>query len=232
MSGKELRLLLSKGFLSLIRAVMKAAKKLKKLISSMAKHEAAADFVEAFEDQEAFRLMLRSDIEKASEFLSGRWDAIRVTAKGVRVLVDGLLATKLGSPSKPNGGVSTDGSSAEDVMVVVEKVEPLEGADVMDALINVRDEAVEARQFALVNREAVRKILKKLYKKTSSVANPQMLERLMDDTLLDELLDKLAEEALHRLVDYVDFVRTRHHRRPQLLRRPRSEEGCVEAGGG
>lgn len=150
-------------------------KPLKKIIGKISSHEVSGEMVLAFEKQEEFLTMLKEDVTRASTFYLKEADPIIKAMQAAREAVADLLHQKSSSRANEESAINVD-------------TEVLEGVEVMDALADAHAGAEALRQFGLVNREAVRKILKKYHKKTSAGTEEVHadLEGLLKDTPLDE----------------------------------------------
>ena len=153
-------------------------KKLKKVISAVSKDEVAGEMVQAFVKKEQFVVKLTDSVDAA---------ATHYTESAARALKLAELAceattTLLGAATKPT---PADALSTH-----------IEGADVLDSLISARFELEDLREFALVNREGVRKILKKWHKKVSTCSE-EMSEQV--DSVLTGTPLATSDETAHKV---------------------------------
>lgn len=183
---------------------------LKKLIKAVSSHEVKGEMVLAFENQERFITSLQHSIQSASDFYQQEADRVLVSAADVRKQLDGLKTTS--STSSPDADAETghaadvrSPSMGQPLPGPGSASQTLEGIDVMDALVLVRKELQELRMFRIVNREAVRKILKKYHKKTRAGTEEVhgTLEGMLDGTPLDEshATAQLVSKALALISD-------------------------------
>ena len=153
-------------------------KPLKKIIGKISSHEVSGEMVLAFEKQEEFLTMLKEDVTRSSAFYLKEADPIVKAMQAACEAVADLLHQK--------SSLRTETTANEESAINVD-AEVLEGVEVMDALADAHASAEALRQFGIVNREAVRKILKKYHKKTSAGTEVHAdLEGLLKDTPLDE----------------------------------------------
>lgn len=153
-------------------------KPLKKVISKLSDAEVSGEMVQAFEKQEQFLTMIKEDVAKVSAFYANE---IAPITKAIHVALEEVQTLLLQK--------SKSASKADDMETAINvDTETLEGVEVMDALAAAYSAAEDLRQYWYVNREAVRKILKKYHKKTSSgtVEVHGVLDGLLTGTPLEE----------------------------------------------
>ena len=158
-------------------------KLLKKTISRIAAHEVPGEMVEAFEMQEAFLTQLRSDVERVCGFYTAN---VPIMIEAANIACARATEVFQSSTSVPGSSLSSN----------------LEGADVIEAVVEARRNLEELSQFLLVNREACRKILKKYHKKTSSGTEEMhgLLEQLLLGTPLKDSHETNEANETKRLV--------------------------------
>jgi len=171
-------------------------KPLKKIISAISKAEVSGEMVQAFEKQELFLAMIKEDVAKAATFYLEEAAPVIKAMKVAREAVSDLLLQKSKSSAKNVSDMET---------AINVDTETLEGVEVMDDLADAYARAEVVRQFWYVNREAVRKILKKYHKKTSAGTEEVHadLEGLLKDTPLDDghEIPKVLSEGFNALRD-------------------------------
>ena len=134
---------------------------LKKLIKAISAHEVGGEMLKAYESQESFLSMLKGSIKSVEDFYVEQAQVLMAEAKAVKEGAQNLdvKGSTKESFSEPANGTAVEG--AVEGADEVPRGERLVGVEVMDELARVRDAVQELRMFGLVNREAVRKILKK-----------------------------------------------------------------------
>ena len=153
-------------------------KKLKKVISAVSKDEVAGEMVQAFVKKEQFVVKLTDSVDAAST----HYTESAARALKLAELACEATTTLLGAATKPT---PADALSTH-----------IEGADVLDSLISARFELEDLREFALVNREGVRKILKKWHKKVSTCSE-EMSEQV--DSVLTGTPLATSDETAHKV---------------------------------
>ena len=122
--------------------------------------------VQAFEKQEIFLTTIKEDVARASAFYASEAAPVIKAMEVAREEVQALLKKgKTGSKADMHAAINVD-------------TETLEGVEVMDALGDAYMAANAVLQFWYVNREAVRKIVKKYLKKTEGKLLQEPLELL------------------------------------------------------
>lgn len=156
-------------------------KPLKKIISAISKNEVAGEMIQAFDRQATFMEGLQASVEAAAGFYTER--AHTVLAQAVRAREG--TAAMLCSPSSPSKQVKP----LDEPLSLDKPLESIQGSEALDSLAMAREDLVDVREFAMVNREAVRKIIKK-YRKKISAGTEEMhaqLESVLQGTALDEV---------------------------------------------
>jgi phosphate/sulfate permease len=135
--------------------------RLKKIIKEIVEHETKGEMVPAYEGQERFTRELQESIASANDFFASRATAlVEVESENVqRIVLDVLAPPPSSDAPAPAPAAKTKGSHSNSL--------PPDDEAAIRAVGDCITEANELRRFCLVNREAVRKLLKKNVKKTS-----------------------------------------------------------------
>jgi phosphate/sulfate permease len=215
---------------------------LKELIKKTVSLESAGKMVEAFHAQEQFAAMLRLEIERVGTFLVTRLETLVESCKMEAFEIE------QGAPAgAPEPADASDKATALPEGKAL-PMAPVKGVDVdvadklahlVQSLIDIHD----LQQYAIVNREAVRKILKKQQKQThfghDVAPDIPTLKLLLEGTTLDAshacyqqlatLFGTLSERRLElcarssTFAEYMDTLESR-------IKRTRSMSGDLTLG--